>query len=95
MDVHKERFETKHSMSPCEIDPKDARHLVGGASCKPYLASRLNISAMSYGALGYTAISALNKGEMAGCAHNTGEWSISISSDGRRCYFQFVRVCSE
>jgi len=40
--------------------------------------SVINISAMSYGALGKHAISALNKGAAgAGCYHNTGEGGIS------------------
>lgn len=40
--------------------------------------SIVNISALSYGALGKNAISALNLGaEKAGCFHNTGEGGIS------------------
>ena len=46
---------------------------------RPYRpGSVINISAMSYGALGKNAISALNKGAHgAGCYHNTGEGGIS------------------
>ena len=52
---------------------------IGGPQCKqPYDASRLNISAMSFGALSANAVLALNKGaELGGFAHNTGEGSIS------------------
>ena len=40
--------------------------------------SVLNISAMSFGSLGYRAISALNKGaQAAGCYHNSGEGGVS------------------
>jgi len=40
--------------------------------------SVLNISAMSFGSLGYRAVSALNEGALeAGCYHNTGEGGIS------------------
>jgi glutamate synthase (ferredoxin) len=41
-------------------------------------ASIINVSAMSYGALGAHAIEALNRGaKLAGCYHNTGEGGIS------------------
>ncbi|HJN37933.1 MAG TPA: FMN-binding glutamate synthase family protein [Gammaproteobacteria bacterium] len=94
LDVTKERFETiKHSLSPCVITESESRHLVGGKDCsQPYLASRLNISAMSYGALGHTAISALNQGaRLAKCAHNTGEGGLSSYhlSGGGDLIFQF------
>jgi len=40
--------------------------------------SALNISAMSFGSLGYRAISALNKGALdANCYHNSGEGGVS------------------
>jgi len=53
--------------------------LIGGASCKkPYNASLLNISAMSFGSLSKNAIMALNRGAKKGnFAHNTGEGGIS------------------
>jgi glutamate synthase domain-containing protein 2 len=46
---------------------------------KPYRpGSVINISAMSYGSLGRTAIEALNRGAAAaGCFHNTGEGAVS------------------
>jgi glutamate synthase domain-containing protein 2 len=41
-------------------------------------ASVVNVSGMSYGALGKTAVEAINRGcEIAGCLHNTGEGGIS------------------
>lgn len=55
------------------------RILVGGKDCKkPYSASILNISAMSFGSLSKNAILALNGGAKLGSfAHNTGEGGIS------------------
>jgi len=51
----------------------------GGDQCtQPYMASPLNISAMSYGALSKNAIMALNKGaKKGGFSHNTGEGGLS------------------
>ncbi|MGQ3891381.1 FMN-binding glutamate synthase family protein [Legionella sp. CNM-4043-24] len=68
-----------HSMAPKHMTEVDPRIMVGGPDCsKPYNASRLNISAMSYGALSPNALMALNKGAKAGgFAHNTGEGGIS------------------
>lgn len=52
-----------HSLAPKEPKRETARVLFGGAACKqPYDASRLNISAMSYGALSKNAVIAMNKG---------------------------------
>ncbi len=70
-----------HSLAahnPHEADI-DLRVVVGGPDCsKPYNASILNISAMSYGALSQNAVLALNGGARIGnFAHNTGEGSIS------------------
>ena len=70
-----------HSLSPktaSEIDP-DFRVAIGGPDCaRPYLASIYNISAMSFGALGASAIRALNRGAKLGnFAHDTGEGGIS------------------
>lgn len=52
---------------------------IGGKDClKPYDASLLNISAMSFGSLSKNAILALNKGaKIGGFAHNTGEGGLS------------------
>lgn len=68
-----------HSLAPKGIEEVEPRILVGGPDCtKPYLASRLNISAMSFGALSANAIMALNLGAKAGgFAHNTGEGGLS------------------
>jgi glutamate synthase domain-containing protein 2 len=68
-----------HSLNPQMIKPEHERVMVGGKHCKlPYSASRLNVSAMSFGALSSNAILALNKGAKLGnFAHNTGEGGIS------------------
>ena len=68
-----------HSLAPKKVDPKESRLTVGGPDCtKPYSASRLNISAMSFGALSPNAIHALNAGARRGnFAHNTGEGGLS------------------
>lgn len=68
-----------HSINARHIDPLSARVLIGGPQCtQPYLASLLNISGMSFGALSNNAISALNKGaKLGGFYHNTGEGGIS------------------
>jgi len=57
----------------------ESRILVGGESClKPYSASILNISAMSFGSLSQNAVLAMNTGaKIGGFAHNTGEGGIS------------------
>jgi glutamate synthase domain-containing protein 2 len=57
----------------------DFRVTVGAARAQPYSASVLNISGMSFGALGGNAIRALNLGaRQGGFAHDTGEGSISV-----------------
>jgi glutamate synthase domain-containing protein 2 len=55
------------------------RILIGGPDCsKPYSASMLNTSAMSFGSLSKNAILALNKGaKIDNYAHNTGEGGMS------------------
>ncbi len=69
----------EHSLNPKVVPEEDMRVLFGGPQCsKPYSASRLNISAMSFGALSANAILALNKGaKLGGFAHNTGEGGLS------------------
>src|ERR1700741_4424835 len=59
--------------------PVDMRLSVGSSQCsRPYQASRLNISAMSFGSLGANAIEALNMGaKMGGFYHDTGEGGLS------------------
>lgn len=61
-----------------EIDT-DPRVSIGGTDCqRPYNASLLNISAMSFGALSANAIRALNRGAaIGGFYHNTGEGGLS------------------
>ncbi|AWG25733.1 FMN-binding glutamate synthase family protein [Flavobacterium kingsejongi] len=68
-----------HSIYPKRADKNFFRTTIGNSQCQqPYSASIYNISAMSYGALSKTAISALNKGaQRGGFAHNTGEGGIS------------------
>lgn len=69
----------EHSISPAPVLESAPRITVGAEQCaKPYNASILNISAMSYGALSSNAIRALNRGAAkGGFAHNTGEGGIS------------------
>lgn len=68
-----------HSMLPTHVSEVEPRITVGGPACKkPYSASRLNISAMSFGALSSNAILALNNGAKIGnFYHNTGEGGLS------------------
>jgi len=68
-----------HSLAPAAFPEVTPRITIGGPECrKPYSASYLNISAMSYGALGRNAVRALNAGARAGgFAHNTGEGGVS------------------
>ncbi|PCJ23877.1 MAG: FMN-binding glutamate synthase family protein [SAR86 cluster bacterium] len=68
-----------HSMKVAQVSEEHVRVTFGGPACKkPYSASRLNISAMSFGSLSSTAIAALNRGAALGnFAHNTGEGGIS------------------
>lgn len=69
----------KHSLNPTQISESESRLLVGNEQCKqPYLASRLNISALSYGAISKNAVLALNKGAKLGnFAQNTGEGGLT------------------
>jgi len=79
-DVYRNGYEwVNHSLAPKPIINTNPRVHFGGKACtKPYLASPLNISAMSFGALSKNAIMALNKGaQLGGFAHNTGEGGLS------------------
>jgi glutamate synthase domain-containing protein 2 len=69
----------QHSIAPKQVDERYARIIIGGPQCsKPYNSSRLNISAMSFGALSSNAILAMNKGAKLGnFAQDTGEGAIS------------------
>lgn len=68
-----------HSIVATHLKRDSLRIKVGGPACKkPYNASILNISAMSFGALSSNAIMALNGGAKdGGFAHNTGEGGLS------------------
>lgn len=69
----------RHSIAPKAAHEVVKSIMVGGPDCKrPYHASRLNISALSFGAISANAIMALNQGaKMGGFAHNTGEGGLS------------------
>ncbi len=91
----------KHSIFPTKVSEVLPRVVVGGPDClQPYNASRLNISAMSFGSLSENAIVSLNKGAKKGnFYHNTGEggltefhlqggdvtWQIGTGYFGCRC----------
>lgn len=81
LDVYQPGYEwLNHSMYAGKIKhADDPRVKIGGENCKqPYLASLLNISAMSFGSLSENAVLAMNKGAQLGnFAHNTGEGGIS------------------
>jgi len=69
-----------HSMAATHgPNPASLRVRVGGPTCtRPYEMSLLNVSAMSFGSLGPSAIRALGRGaKAAGFAHNTGEGGVS------------------
>ena len=79
-DVNRAGYEwINHSLAAKAHGNPEHRIKIGGEHCKhPYMASPLNISAMSYGALSKNAIMALNKGaKIGGFSHNTGEGSLS------------------
>ena len=80
--VYAEGYEwMNHSICPIDFHDMDhhPRITIGGRFCeKPYEASVLNISAMSYGSLSSNAVEALNGGAAIGnFAHNTGEGGIA------------------
>ena len=68
-----------HSIAPEKNPHRDPRVTIGNEqSSKPYNASVLNISAMSFGALSASAIEALNLGaKKGGFCHDTGEGGLS------------------
>ena len=80
LDVYSDEYEwLAHSIVPNAKAPETWRVKVGGPQCaKPYDASLLNISAMSFGALSANAILALNHGAKLGrFYHDTGEGGLS------------------
>ena len=79
-DVYGDGYEwMNHSVAPRPHAGEPFRVPIGGPDCaRPYSASVLNISAMSYGALSPNAIRALNGGAHKGqFAHDTGEGGVS------------------
>jgi glutamate synthase domain-containing protein 2 len=80
LDAYAAGFEwINHSIAPSPVPDHDFRTSIGGPQCaRPYSASVLNVSAMSFGALSANAVRALNLGaKKGGFAHDTGEGSIS------------------
>lgn len=79
-DINKVGYEwVTHSLAPKRIDEVETRVKFGGADCKqPYMASHLNISAMSFGALSANAVMALNNGaKLGGFYQCTGEGGLT------------------
>ncbi len=68
-----------HSLDVKQVPKTAERISVGGPQCDhPYDSSRLNISAMSFGALSSHAVLAMNKGAaMGGFAQDTGEGGLT------------------
>jgi len=68
-----------HSLTPKHRPEQEPRILIGEGRCdRPYAASLLNVSAMSFGSLSKNAVRALNGGaKLGGFAHNTGEGGLS------------------
>ncbi len=68
-----------HAIQGKSHEGQDYRVLIGGDACaKPYSASVLNISAMSFGSLSARALEALNLGaKMGNFYHDTGEGGLS------------------
>lgn len=68
-----------HSIAPAEHPDEHPRVQVGNGQCaRPYSASLLNISAMSFGSLSANAVRALNLGAKQGdFYHDTGEGGLS------------------
>ncbi|GAC1576799.1 MAG: FMN-binding glutamate synthase family protein [Sphingomicrobium sp.] len=80
LDVYSDEYEwLAHSITPSRNAEQYTRVTVGTEQCsRPYKAARLNISAMSFGALGANAIEALNLGaKIGGFYHDTGEGGLS------------------
>jgi glutamate synthase domain-containing protein 2 len=79
-DIMKPGYEwALHSLTPKPHSAVDERIIIGNEQCRqPYSASRLNISALSFGALSKNAIMALNLGaKKGGFLHNTGEGGLT------------------
>ena len=79
-DVYEPSFEwMTHSMAPLSIGQVALRVDIGGKECRrPYSASILGVSGMSFGAISPNAIRALNHGAKMGGFHQvTGEGGVS------------------
>ncbi|MBX9598768.1 MAG: FMN-binding glutamate synthase family protein [Burkholderiales bacterium] len=79
-DIMKAGYEwALHSLAPKQHSNVDSRIIIGNEQCtQPYSASRLNISALSFGVLSKNAIMALNLGAKKGnFLHNTGEGGLT------------------
>ena len=80
LDLYSEHYSgLAHSIFPVSPLKEAPRVTIGNEQCsQPYSASLLNISAMSYGALGHTAIRSLSLGAKQGGFYlNTGEGSLT------------------
>jgi glutamate synthase domain-containing protein 2 len=68
-----------HTIAVKDVTADAARVTIGGPQCtQPYSSSRLNISAMSFGALSSRAVLAMNKGaKLGGFAQDTGEGGLA------------------
>ncbi len=68
-----------HSIAVKKVPESATRVRIGGPECtRPYDSSRLNISAMSFGALSSHAVMAMNKGaKLGGFAQDTGEGGLT------------------
>lgn len=80
LDLNADDYEgLRHSIYPAKVHEVPHRVRIGGEKCtKPYVASLLNISAMSFGSLSANAVLALNAGaKKGGFYHNTGEGGLS------------------
>ena len=80
LDVYTQEYEwLTHSIAPKRKNTVPFRVDVGGSECtKPYSASVLNVSAMSFGAISANAIMSLNRGAKLGnFYHDTGEGGCS------------------
>lgn len=80
MDLYSPRYEwINHAIQGQAPESHDYRVAIGGeGTARPYEASVLNISAMSFGSLSGRAVEALNLGaRMGGFYHDTGEGGLS------------------
>ncbi|MBA3901249.1 MAG: FMN-binding glutamate synthase family protein [Bacteroidetes bacterium] len=82
-----------HSMQPLPVQKDDLRISIGNNQCiKPYNASILNVSAMSFGSISKNAVLAMGEGaRLGGFALNTGEGGLADChlSPGCDLIFQF------